>query len=60
MRPVYLIEVLGSYIIFPLLNSPWPVQVEEIQAGLLGLLHTKYRGLTVVKGYLGEEGEAGR
>ena len=33
-----------------------PVQVEEIQEGLLGLLHTKYRGLTIVKGYLGEEG----
>lgn len=33
-----------------------PDQVEEIQEGLLGLLHTKYRGLTIVKGYLGEEG----
>ena len=32
-------------------------QVEEIQEGLLGLLHTQYRNLTITKGYLDSEGE---
>jgi len=32
-----------------------PSQVEEIQEGLVGLLHTKYRGINVIKGYLGDE-----
>ena len=33
------------------------LQVEEIQEGLLGLLHTQYRNLTITKGYLDSEGE---
>jgi len=32
-----------------------PYQVEEIQEGLLGLLHTQYRNLTITKGYLDSE-----
>jgi len=34
-----------------------PYQVEEIQEGLLGLLHTQYRNLTITKGYLDSEKE---
>jgi len=34
-----------------------PDQVEEIQEGVVGLLHTKYRGVRVIKGYLNNEAE---
>ena len=33
------------------------LQVEEIQEGLLGLLHTQYRNLNITKGYLDSEEE---
>lgn len=34
-----------------------PHQVDEIEAGVLGLLHTLYRGVRVTRGYLGAEGD---
>ena len=53
-----LLESLNLQKVVYFWSFSWPAfQVEEIQEGLLSLLHTQYRNLTIHKGYLESEEE---